>query len=98
MYGYFKRVIGVPTVNCIYFWRSKELFDENITAPTKSDYILKPQLSYFDTKTRVEFNGSCLKLDKDTYNHGKVVKIYIVYEVTKNFNINILSNTIKLFI
>ena len=42
-YGYFKRVIGVGTGNYIYFWKSKGLSDENITAPTTSDYSLNPQ-------------------------------------------------------
>ena len=61
--------------------------DENITAPTTSDYKLNTQLSYFGTKTRVEFNGSCLKQGKITYDHGKIVNIYIVYEISKKFNI-----------
>ena len=29
----------------------------------------------FGTKTRVEFNGSCLRQDKITYTHGKIIKI-----------------------
>ena len=61
MYRYFKRVIGVGTGNCIYFWKSKWLSDENITAPTTSDYSLNLQLSYLGTKARLEFRGSCLK-------------------------------------
>ena len=38
--------------------------------------------SYFwgKSKIRVKFNGSCLKQDKVTYTHGKLVNIYIVYE------------------
>ena len=36
---------------------------------------------YFDTKTRVEFNRSCLKQDTVTHGYGKVVSIYIVYEI-----------------
>ena len=40
-----------------------------------SDYKLNPQLSYFGTKTRVEFKGSCLKQNKVTFNHGKIVNI-----------------------
>ena len=35
MYRYFKRVVGVGTGNCIYYWMSKGFSDENITAPTK---------------------------------------------------------------
>ena len=48
MQRYFKRVVGVGTGNYIYFWKSKGLSDENITAPTTSDYKLNPQLSYHD--------------------------------------------------
>ena len=55
MYRYFKRVSGVGSGNYIYFWKSKGLSDENITAPTTSDYSLNPQLSYLGNKTRVEF-------------------------------------------
>ena len=60
-YGYFKRVIGVGTGNYIYFWKSKGLSDENITAPTTRDYKHNPQLSYFGTKANVELTESCLK-------------------------------------
>ena len=38
--------------------------------------------------TTSEFKGSCLKLDKISFNHGKVVNIYIAYEINKNFNIS----------
>ena len=59
--------------------------DENIIAPNTSDYKLNPELSFFDTKIRVEFNGSCLKQDEITYDHGKVVNIYIVYEISSDY-------------
>ena len=39
MYRYFKMVIVVGTDNYIYFWKSKGLSDENITASTTSDYV-----------------------------------------------------------
>ena len=42
---------------------------------------LTPDLSYYGTKTRVKFTGSCLKQDKITYNHKNVVNIYIAYEL-----------------
>ena len=60
--------------------------DENITAPSTSDYKLNPQLSYFGTKTRLDFRGSCLKQDKTTFNHGKIVNIYTVYELNKLYS------------
>ena len=65
--------------------------DENITASTTSDYSLKQQSSYLGNKTRAEFKGSCIKQDKITYTDGKVVNIYIVYGVSKNFNISSYS-------
>ena len=83
MCRYIKRVVRVGTGNYIYFWKSKGLLDENITAPATSDYRLKSQLNYLGTKTRLEFRGSCLKQDKITFNHGKVVNTYIVYKLDK---------------
>ena len=38
-------------------------------------------MSYYGTKTKVKFNGSCLKQPKPSYTHGKTVNIYIVYEL-----------------
>ena len=62
--------------------------NENIKAPTTSDFKFNPELRVFGTKTKVEFNGNCLKQDKITYDHEKVVNIYIVYEISRNININ----------
>ena len=45
MYRYFKRVDGVGAGNYVYFWKSRGLYDENITVPTTSDYSLNPELS-----------------------------------------------------
>ena len=58
IYQYFKRVSGVGSGNYIYFWKSKELSDENITAPNTSDYSLNPQLRYLGNKTRVIILGT----------------------------------------
>ena len=38
------------------------------------------------TKIKVRFSGSYLKQDKITYTHGKIVNIYIVYEINKKDN------------
>ena len=88
IYRYFNGVSGVGSGNYVYSWKSKGFSDENITAPTTSDYKLNPELTFFCTKTKLEFNGSCLKQDKITYYHGKVVNIYIVYEISWNINIS----------
>ena len=63
--------------------------DERINSITASNYSVTPFLDYHDTKTRVEINGSCLKQDKITYTHGKIVNIYIVYEISKSINISV---------
>ena len=88
MYKYFKRVAGVDSNRYSYFWKSKGLPDENITAPTTSDYILNQQLNYLGAKTRVEFKGGGLKQDKITYTNEKIVNICIVYKISKSYNIS----------
>ena len=57
-------------------WKYKGLSNENITAPTTSNYKLNPKLSYFGTKTRSDFRGNCLKQDKITFNHRKIGNVY----------------------
>ena len=66
-------------------WQSKGLSDETIKPPATSDNSLNPKVSYYGTKARLEFRGSCLKQDKSTFNHGKIVNIYIVYELDKTY-------------
>ena len=63
----------------ILSWQSKGLPTENIDPPAT---CLSPSINYVGNKIRVKFNGSCLKQsNKLTYTHGKVVNIYIVYEL-----------------
>ena len=88
MYKYFKGVPSVGNGNYIYFWKYKGLSDENVASPTTTDYSSNLKLSDFFSKTRVEFSGSCLKRNKITYNHGKIVNIYNVYEISKNYDIS----------
>ena len=64
-------------------WKSKGLSAESITPPHVPNNFLNPSLNYLDAKIRVRFSGSCLKQDKSTYTHGKIVNIYIVYEINK---------------
>ena len=102
MCRYFKRIAGVGTGDI--HWQSKGLSDERISSIKRSDYGITPYLSYDGTKTIAEFNGSCLKQDKITYNHGKVVNIYLVYEIVGGYSSddnyptlqNALSGAIKL--
>ena len=52
--------------NTDYFssWKSKGLSAESIKLPTASDNSLTSALSFYGTKTRVKFVGSCLKQPK----------------------------------
>ena len=77
MYRYFKRIAAVGNGNYIY-WKSKGLSDERINYIKTPNYSITLSLDYYGTKTRAEFNGNCLKQDKVTFNHRKVVNIYIV--------------------
>ena len=64
------------------------MYDENLDSITASNYKITPELSFYGTKAKVEFNGSCFKQDKVTYNHGTIVNIYIVYEIDQNYSIS----------
>ena len=76
------------TNDYVLSWKYKGLSDENIKPPTTSDNSLTPILNYYGTKTKVYFDGDCLKQDNVTINHGKIVNIYIVYEIIRIANIN----------
>ena len=62
--------------------------NEKISSIIASNYPITPKSNYFGNKIRVKLNGICLKLDKITYNHRKMVNIYIIYEISKNFPIS----------
>ena len=55
---------------------------EIIKPPTPSDNSLALALIYIGNEIRVKFNGYCLKQDKTTFTHGKVLNIYIFYEIS----------------
>ena len=71
--------------------------NESINSITASNYSVTLELSYYGSKIRVKFNGSCLKQDKIKYNQGEIVNIYIVYE-NKNYDISSTPTQENLFI
>ena len=85
MYKYFKKIGNTDHISS---WKYKGLSNEIIKPPTTSNNSLASKLSYFGTKARVKFNGSCLKQDKITYTYGTIVNIYIVYELSSNLTYN----------
>ena len=55
--------------------------DKSINPPSTTDNSLARSLNHIGTKTRVKFDGSCLKQDQITFTHGKTVNICIVSEI-----------------
>ena len=78
MYRYFKMITNTDYISS---WKSKGLSSESFKAISITYNSLTPALNYYGTKTRVKFTGSYLKQSKISYNHRKVVNIYIVYEL-----------------
>ena len=83
---YFKAVCNAN--NHILSRKSRGLLDGSIKPPSASANIIKSMLNYVGSKIRVEFKGSCIKQAKISFNHGKIINIYIVYEMNKSFNIS----------
>ena len=71
----------ITSANYVSSWKSKGLSAKTTKPPTTSGNSLAPELNYYGTKTRVKFNGSCLKQSKISYTHSTIVNIYIIYEL-----------------
>ena len=61
--------------------------DESIKPPSASNKMLNHSVNYVGTKARAKLNGDCLKQDQIAFDHGKIVSIYIAYEIDRNFDI-----------
>ena len=76
--------------------------DESIKSPSVPSNFLTQSLDYYGGKIRVRFSGSCLKQEKITYTHGKMVNTYIVSELNESYSIirptlvNCLFGTVSL--
>ena len=82
---YFKVITNIDYASP---WKSKGLSTESIKPLTTSDDSLTPALNYYGTKTIVKFAGSCLKQSKISYTYGKVVNIYVAYELSASSSHN----------
>ena len=71
MSKYFKLNTIVGVNDRVLSWQSKGLSNKSIKPPKTSDYSLNPRLTYYGTKIRVQFTGSCLKQPKCTFTHKK---------------------------
>ena len=62
--------------------------ESNKPFPT-SDNSLTPLIDYYSYKIRVKCNGNILRQAKVSYAHGKIVNIFIVYELgASSYQIN----------
>ena len=60
----------IASTGYVSSWKSKGLSAETIRPPSTSDNCLTYAVSYYVTKTRVKFIGSCLKQPTISYTHG----------------------------
>ena len=95
MRKHFKFNSIVNVIDCVLSWRSKGISNGSIKPPKTTDNsLISPRLSYYDTKTRVKFTGSCLKQPTFKFTYKKVVHIYIVYELSASCS-HISDPTVK---
>ena len=62
--------------------------DVTIKPSTTSNKMLNLLIDFAGTKIIVKFNRDCLKQEEITFNHEKIVNIYIVYETERSINIS----------
>ena len=72
-------------------WKSTGLYDESIKPHSASNKILNSSVNYVGTKARIKFNGDCLIQEKVSFDHGKIVNIYIAYEIDRYVHIRSYS-------
>ena len=77
----------VNDINYILSWKSRGLNDIKIESIKTNNYLLNPRIDHYDmSKIRIKFDGSFLNRFPPTILHGHIVNIYIVYEITSNYN------------
>ena len=77
MYKYFKKVIdSTGNTAYVHYWQSKGLSSSNDQVPI---------LEYGGAGIRLKFKGDLLRQSKVKYNHGKIINIYIIYEISFTF-------------
>ena len=91
IYNSFNRV-GDSTNNTAYvhYWQSKGLSNVKINAPGASSCNVRaPVLEYEGAGIKLKFNGDLLRQNKVTYNHGKIINIYIFYKLSPSITSDI---------
>ena len=85
--GKYLEVAYTNNITYILSWKSKGLSDLEIKSIKTNNHLLNPRIDQYDTsKIRSKFNESFLNRFPPSITHSKIVNIYIVYEITSNYN------------
>ena len=83
----YTKVVYINDINYILSWKFRGLSDIKIESIKTNNYLFNPRMDHYDmSKIRIKFNGSFLNRFPPTILHGKIVNIYIVYEIISNYN------------
>ena len=83
----YTKVVYINDINYILSWKFRGLSDIKIESIKTNNYLFNPRMDHYDmSKIRIKFNGSFLNRFPLTILHGKIVNIYIVYEIISNYN------------
>ena len=81
------KVAYVNDINYILSWESRGLNEIKIESIKTNNHLLNPGIDHYGmSKIGTKFDGSFLNRFPPTILHGNIVKIYIVYEITSNYN------------
>ena len=84
--GRYLNVSYTNDINYILSWKSKGLSNLEIDSIKTNNYLINPYIDTYDNNKIIKFDGSFLNRFQPTILHGDIVNIYIVYEITDNFN------------
>ena len=85
----FTRVIATDNNTYVDYWQSDGVSNEKLNAPnTNTNNDQAPILEYNGSTISLQFSGDCLKQNKVSYNHGKIVNIYCIYGLSPHTSSN----------
>ena len=81
------KLADINNINYILSWKSRGLNNTEFESIKTNNYLLNPRIDFYDTsKIRIKFNGSFLNRFPALFPHGRIVNIYIVYEISSYFS------------
>ena len=84
---YLKIDYAAKIIDYILSWQSKALNSSEISSIKTNNYLLNPRTDQYDTsKLRLKFDGSFLNRFPPSIIRGKILNIYIVYEINSHYN------------